>query len=479
MPGLHMPIYATPGSLAWSAPQYPMAPQQMMAPGFKFFIERDNGSLVPLLPVDELPDEVRLVGVPLSLSGSQARAHGMVFLGHQPSTRDKFVLAGSIKDSVAPSSNTMKYTPRLDMAPCNNHVPQQVYMQPVTAPTSVSVPSSRPPNPPKSKPLYNERPLPPSGIEPDQRKKVYCTYWIQNQGQCAYMQQGCMYRHEMPEDKKTLNSIGLKSVPLWWRQQQARNKKQKAKRTERNGSTSEFDMVERQQTDNSALHSDDPVRVRVPSSYSYSANAQFTRQAGQGSRADAVIQKTPVVSDASADVAHVSTSPRDSSSPGGVRLGAAKTPVRGPSSLPFRKQSLESPIEEDLIDFDVLLPSSSSDNFSLSRLEAETLAGQKSKAEAMTRRSKVVNNDNLLASSGGSAVNWSGRNRRGSADRKAGVVTPPAQCNNAVNGRSEKKRERVGYRDGGLRRDRVKIAPVTEVTANATDDIDLQSDGKA
>ncbi|KAI5247306.1 hypothetical protein E4T43_02293 [Aureobasidium subglaciale] len=456
-----------------------MAPQQMMAPGFKFFIERDNGSLIPLLPVDELPDEVRLVGVPLSLTDSQARAQGMVYLGHQPSTRDKFVLAGTIKDSVTPSSITMKYTPQLDVAPCNHYVPQ-VHMQPVTVPTHVSVSSYRPPNPPKSKPLYNERPLPPSGIEPDQRKKVYCTYWIQNQGQCAYMQQGCMYRHEMPEDKKTLNSIGLKSVPLWWRQQQARNKKQKAKRTEHDGSTSEFDMVERQQTDNSALYSDDPVRVRVLPSHS--ADAQLVRQAAQDSRSNPVLQKTLVVSYAPTDVAPVSISPIDSSSPGGVRLGAAKTPVRGPSSLPFRKQTLESPIEENLIDFDVLLPSSSSDNSLLSQLDVEALTSQRSKAEAMSRRSKVITNDSLLSSSGGGAVNRQGnggRNRHGSADRNAGIVTPPGQCNNAVNGRSEKGRERVGHRNGVSRRGRVKIAPVTEVTAKATDEIDLQSDGEA
>ncbi|KAI5203717.1 hypothetical protein E4T42_00626 [Aureobasidium subglaciale] len=433
MPGLHMSTYATPGPLAWSAPRYPavVTPQQMMAPGFKFFIERDNGSLIPLLPVDELPDEVRLVGVPLSLTDSQARAQGMVYLGHQPSTRDKFIFAGTIKDSVAPSSITMKYTPQLDTALYNTNVPQQVHVQPVTIPTPVSVQSSRPPIPPKSKPLYNERPLPPSGIEPDQRKKVYCTYWIQNQGQCAYMQQGCMYRHEMPEDKKTLNSIGLKSVPLWWRQQQARNKKQKA--------------------------------VRVPPSHS--TDAQLVRQAVQDSRSNPVLQKTLVVSDAPTDLAPVSTSPIDSSSPGGVRLGAAKTPVRGPSSLPFRKQTLESPIEENLIEFDVLLPSSSSDNSLLSQLDVEALTSQRSKAEAMSRRSKVVINDSLLLSSGGSTVNRqinSGRHRRDSADREAGIVTPPGQCNNAVNGRSEKGRERVGHRNGVSRRGRVKIAPITE-----------------
>lgn len=31
------------------------------------------------------------------------------------------------------------------------------------------------------------RPLPPSGAEPEQEKKVYCTYWIRT-GECDYTQ---------------------------------------------------------------------------------------------------------------------------------------------------------------------------------------------------------------------------------------------------------------------------------------------------
>lgn len=45
-------------------------------------------------------------------------------------------------------------------------------------------------------------------------KKEYCTYWIRH-GECDYMQQGCLYRHEMP-DKVTLQKIGLRNTPRWW-----------------------------------------------------------------------------------------------------------------------------------------------------------------------------------------------------------------------------------------------------------------------
>jgi hypothetical protein len=63
------------------------------------------------------------------------------------------------------------------------------------------------------------RPLPPSGAEPEQEKKVYCTYWIRT-GECDYTQQGCLYKHEMP-DLETLKKIGFISEPRWWKEKYA------------------------------------------------------------------------------------------------------------------------------------------------------------------------------------------------------------------------------------------------------------------
>jgi len=63
------------------------------------------------------------------------------------------------------------------------------------------------------------RPLPPSGAEPDQGKKEYCTYWIRT-GECDYTQQGCLFKHEMP-DRATLETIGFRSLPKWWQEKTA------------------------------------------------------------------------------------------------------------------------------------------------------------------------------------------------------------------------------------------------------------------
>lgn len=47
-------------------------------------------------------------------------------------------------------------------------------------------------------------------------KKVYCTYFL-NTGNCNYMQEGCKYKHEFPNDEGTRTAIGLRKLPTWMR----------------------------------------------------------------------------------------------------------------------------------------------------------------------------------------------------------------------------------------------------------------------
>ncbi|KAG9680523.1 hypothetical protein KCU95_g14912, partial [Aureobasidium melanogenum] len=474
MPGLHMSAFAPPGSMAWSDPQHSAAVpiQSTLTPTLKFFIERNDGSLVPLVPVDELPDDVRLIGVPLSLSTLQAK--DMLFLGHDSSVRRKLSHVGSmsIKETVAPSLVAMNHTPQPEVAPHNQHVTQHMHTQPLPVPASAFVPTPKPLDLSKSKPLYNEHPLPPSGIEPDPSKKIYCTYWIQN-GQCGFTQQGCMYKHEIPEDKETLEAIGLKSVPAWWRKEQAR-KKSKAKRTERNGSISEWEVVERHQKGNSAVQNGDPARVRI--SPSRPAGTPATKQVVQQCRSASTVQKDAASSDIASDTATAGSSAQESSPPGGVKLGAAKTPVRGPPSLAFRKQTLESPIEaedeENLIDFDVLLPSSSPDISLLSQAGPEVLANTQSKVDMASRRSKVIAKGNASISPGrGIRSSNKAYNQRGSAGNK--TVSPLGQ-RNTTKGKVETGREKVDHGNGVSRRGRAKTNVVAEVAAKATGETDMQ-----
>ncbi|PSR81843.1 hypothetical protein BD289DRAFT_475472 [Coniella lustricola] len=49
------------------------------------------------------------------------------------------------------------------------------------------------------------------------REKIYCDKWIHD-GTCAFTQQGCKFKHEMPQDKETQQSLGLfHGYPAWWK----------------------------------------------------------------------------------------------------------------------------------------------------------------------------------------------------------------------------------------------------------------------
>ncbi|KAH7026077.1 uncharacterized protein B0I36DRAFT_351992 [Microdochium trichocladiopsis] len=55
----------------------------------------------------------------------------------------------------------------------------------------------------------------------NKRVKIYCDKWV-HEGVCAFTQQGCKFKHEMPMDKATQHQLGLfHGLPAWWRKQQA------------------------------------------------------------------------------------------------------------------------------------------------------------------------------------------------------------------------------------------------------------------
>ncbi|KAH6697595.1 hypothetical protein F5X68DRAFT_257731 [Plectosphaerella plurivora] len=61
---------------------------------------------------------------------------------------------------------------------------------------------------------------------PQKRPKIYCDKWV-HEGVCAFTQQGCKYKHEMPLDKATQMSLGLfHGLPTWWKKQQAERQRE-------------------------------------------------------------------------------------------------------------------------------------------------------------------------------------------------------------------------------------------------------------
>lgn len=71
------------------------------------------------------------------------------------------------------------------------------------------------PPPPPPAPLLQSAPF------PTRRPKIYCDKWV-HEGVCAFTQQGCKYKHEMPLDKVTQHQLGLfHGLPAWWKKHQA------------------------------------------------------------------------------------------------------------------------------------------------------------------------------------------------------------------------------------------------------------------
>ncbi|KAL2110116.1 hypothetical protein VUR80DRAFT_1597 [Thermomyces stellatus] len=59
------------------------------------------------------------------------------------------------------------------------------------------------------------------------RNKVYCDKWV-HEGTCAFTQQGCKFKHEMPLDRATQATLGLfHGLPSWWKKQQAELQRQR------------------------------------------------------------------------------------------------------------------------------------------------------------------------------------------------------------------------------------------------------------
>lgn len=237
----------------------PTMTPSIQQPRLTRFISRSNGILVPLIPADELPFSVRLKGVPRAMSLAQTT--GMQHAGTEPWTGSCFRLEESWPLRPSSSPPTHNESPaqkqaeqptkqflapdaivRLGMQQGASASSQQSgqtrpvsaaaastnWRKPAEKPVGKSVEqtqeaidaivASNPVATPSGYATPRSTP-PPSGALPDQDKKIYCTHWIRH-GECDYIQQGCMYKHEMP-DRETLEKIGFRSVPRWWQERTA------------------------------------------------------------------------------------------------------------------------------------------------------------------------------------------------------------------------------------------------------------------
>jgi hypothetical protein len=248
----------------------PTPPQKNLPhqpPRISFFISRNNGNIVPLIPADELPYSVRLSGVQRSMR--MENTCGMQHVGNLPFTGQYFRLeaetlqqaintnanhhkinsAVSAKQFLAPDAMIRQNTGDSTPSPTTSlPTSDQTTIRQLPASTmaatwrrqgdAISAASSSSaqatidailasePRPIRSIHTPPGGPSTPSSLSrnggtntPESSDKVYCTHWIRH-GECDYIQQGCRYKHEMP-NKATLQSIGFRTVPRWWQEKVA------------------------------------------------------------------------------------------------------------------------------------------------------------------------------------------------------------------------------------------------------------------
>ncbi|KAK1055711.1 hypothetical protein LTR74_015486 [Friedmanniomyces endolithicus] len=296
----HLPGFHSFGAPRGMPPGYQQLPPAQ--PRLLYFISRDTGIMVPLIPADELPFNVRLAGVPrvLRMEDMLGMHHvGMVAYTGMTYALERDIHTGvkMLEDPAAAMQamqRSMSQPPPVD--PTRSHLRSQsgtpiTYLAPdaharhalahsaaynsaayasnsarpvsahetattwrssfnptstpvrilstralpttTTTPSTATPPANNPPDPTQSiidailattsgaqeasRLNYIPKsalPTPPSGTLPDAEKKEFCTHWIRT-GECDYTQQGCMYKHEMPE-KATLERIGFRGLPRWW-----------------------------------------------------------------------------------------------------------------------------------------------------------------------------------------------------------------------------------------------------------------------
>ncbi|KAJ5779625.1 hypothetical protein N7457_007345 [Penicillium paradoxum] len=197
----------------------------MATPGRpQFFCTRPDGTLTPLVAVDEFPAGVSVRGVSRVLNASETQ--GMTSCGLAAPRPDPWAIDGVVYSSPrgAGSENLSEIRNFLLQVLGNGNVPENIRMSASlilfngidrhgalvgegTATGSRMSPLA---------PAFCTGPQAASK-NASLSKKEYCSYWIRH-GECDYAQQGCLYKHEMPLDLASLERLGLRDIPRWFRE---------------------------------------------------------------------------------------------------------------------------------------------------------------------------------------------------------------------------------------------------------------------
>ncbi|KAF4768272.1 hypothetical protein N7455_012386 [Penicillium solitum] len=190
----------------------------------QFFCTRPDGTLTPLVALDELPTNVTICGVSRTLNAGETQ--GMTSCGLATQRAEPWSVNGASQSS----ERDVGKEPLSDMHSLllqiltNNDVPetmrssaQAILIQGIERPNGLGG---------QGTPASGLSPIAPTFYAKNSHmgnkhaassKKEYCSYWIRH-GECDYSQQGCLYKHEMPTDFHTIEKLGLRDIPRWFRE---------------------------------------------------------------------------------------------------------------------------------------------------------------------------------------------------------------------------------------------------------------------
>ncbi|KAK4153913.1 hypothetical protein C8A00DRAFT_33314 [Chaetomidium leptoderma] len=188
---------------------------------------RPNGTRTRLVPVDMLPYPLR--GIPAQESGNDRLVALPVPAGVSVDGRSSNTQALAAAVYVPRGNNgggggggdaIQSQIDRILAAPPSTSRPPPSSSSPSSS--SSSIHSTNPNNhllTPSQTQLQPQTQNPTSSTT--KRMKIYCDKWV-HEGVCAFTQQGCKYKHEMPSDKATQHQLGLfLGYPVWWKRRQA------------------------------------------------------------------------------------------------------------------------------------------------------------------------------------------------------------------------------------------------------------------
>ncbi|KAI8625738.1 hypothetical protein F5Y19DRAFT_242609 [Xylariaceae sp. FL1651] len=166
---------------------------------FAYCYDRGNGQYTRLIPADMLPPLQNIPAVQQSCVGMVIlpQPRGLPPNGHSSNT-DPVVVRSPLATTTSPADTIQS---RID---------------------NIVAATPRTPTHHSSIGLAGIGPSPSSGAPSGQRRpKIYCDKWV-HEGVCAFTQQGCKYKHEMPLDRLTQTQLGLfHGFPAWWKKHQA------------------------------------------------------------------------------------------------------------------------------------------------------------------------------------------------------------------------------------------------------------------